>query len=237
MFQDGISYPMRGEWLGRTVIGGLLFMASVLLFPVFFVMGYLIDVLKTTVEGDEEPPAFEDWGDLFVKGIVGTIISIIYSVVPFLIFGVVGFVLFGIVGLAGSAGGDGGGIIAGFGLFAIASLGLLSLPVIFLIYYTVPAALTNYAIEDEFGAAFDFQTIKPILLSGEYLIATLLPLVVAVLLWIATSILAITGVGLLLVPFLQFYGQVAVFRMFGTAFKSVSRQSPDTVSTAGVSPN
>jgi len=234
MFEDGMSYPVRGEWFGRTVIGGLLFLFSFLLIPAFFAMGYLINVLKTTVGGAEEPPAFDDWGGLFMKGLVGTVISFVYSVVPFVVFGIIGFVLFGIVGVAGGAGGNGGGIIAGLGVTAIILLGVLFVPVVFLVYYMVPAALTNYAIEDELGAAFDFQTIKPILLSSEYLIAVLLPLVVAVFLWIATSILSITVIGLLLVPFLQFYGQVAIFRMFGTAFESVAHKSQAGASSAGV---
>ncbi|MFW6413648.1 MAG: hydrogenase subunit MbhD domain-containing protein, partial [Oceanicaulis sp.] len=33
---------------------------------------------------------------------------------------------------------------------------------------------------------------------------------------VVTAVLAVTVVGLLLVPFVQFYGQVAVFRMFGS---------------------
>ncbi len=233
MFEDGMSYPVRGDWIGRIAIGGLLAIFSFFIIPAFLLVGYLIRVLKTTVGGIDEPPQFDEWGDLFVKGLVGTVISIIYSVVPFVVFGAIGFVLFGIIGVAGSAGGDGGGIVAGLGLTAFLLLGLLFVPVVFAVYYMVPAALTNYAIEDSFGAAFDFETIKPILLSSEYLIAVLLPLVVAVLLWVATSILSITVVGLLLVPFLQFYGQVAIFRMFGTAFKTVSHRSTAAVSPSG----
>lgn len=224
MFEDGLSYPARGDWLGRTVIGGLLFAFSFLIVPAILVTGYLIDALERTVAGDEEPPAFSDWGDLFIRGLVGTVIGIVYSVVPLVGFGAIAFILFGVVGVAGGAG-DAGGVVAGLGVVALLLLGLLFIPVVFLIYYLVPAALTNYAIEDELAAAFDFGTIKPILLSSEYLIAVLLPLVVAVLLWITTSILSVTIVGLLLVPFLQFYGQLAVFRMFGSAFRTVSGRS------------
>lgn len=234
MFEDGMSYPVRGDWIGRIAIGGLLAIVSFLILPAFLIVGYLIRVLETTVGGVDEPPAFEEWGDLFVKGLVGTVIGIIYSVIPFVVFGAIGVVLFGIIGVAGSAGGDGGGLVAGLGVTALLLLLLLFIPVLFAVYYMVPAALTNYAIEDSVGAAFDFETIKPILLSSDYLIATLMPLVVAVVLWIATTILSITVVGLLLVPFLQFYGQVAVFRMFGTAFKNVDNRTPAAASTGGV---
>jgi hypothetical protein len=230
MFEDGLSYPLRGEWPKRTLIGGLLFMFSFLLLPVFPVLGYLIRVLKTTVGGEEEPPAFDDWGELFITGLVGSVIAVIYSIVPFVLFGGIAALLGGV---GGAVGGQGGSALAGLGVVTA----LLAIPVVFLVYYTVPAALTNYAIEGRFGAAFEFGSLKPVLLSSDYLIAVFLPLVVAVLLWIATSILSITVIGLVLVPFLQFYGQVAVFRMFGTAFQSVARTSPDAVSTTGVSPN
>ncbi len=93
---------------------------------------------------------------------------------------------------------------------------------LFLIYYAVPAALSAYAARGEIGAAFDLDLLKPTLLSTEYLVAVLMPIVVAVVIWIVTAVLAITVVGILLLPFVQFYGQVAVFRMFGSAFASVN---------------
>jgi hypothetical protein len=51
-----------------------------------------------------------------------------------------------------------------------------------------------------------------------------MPIVVAIVLWMISILLTITIVGLLLLPFLQFYGQVAVFRMFGVAFGTVSEK-------------
>ncbi|OYR85690.1 hypothetical protein DJ71_07370, partial [Halorubrum sp. E3] len=103
-------------------------------------------------------------------------------------------------------------------------------PVLFLIYYAVPAALSAYAARGEMSAAFDPDLLKPAVFSTEYLVAVLMPIVVAVVSWIATAVLAVTVVGLLLVPFVQFYGQVAVFRMFGAAFATVN----DRIETGSV---
>lgn len=228
MLEDGLSYPIRGEWIGRLLIGGLLAIFSVLLIPLFPLIGYFIRVLNRTVAGEDEPPAFDDWGDLFGKGVVGAIIALVYSIVPFLVFGTITFVL---VGTGGLIGGRGGSALAGLSALSL----LLMVPAVFLVYYTVPAALTSYAIDGKIGAAFDFGTMKPILLSSEYLIASLLPLVVAVGIWLVTAALSITIVGLLLVPFLQFYGQVAVFRMFGSAYSSVDatgRRADSATTTA-----
>ncbi|WP_058366323.1 DUF4013 domain-containing protein [Haloparvum sedimenti] len=215
MLEDGLSYPVRGDWIGRVIIGGVLGFLSFLLIPAFALMGYLVRVLETTVAGAEDPPEFEEWGDLLVKGIVATAIALAYTIVPLLVYFVFVFV---VLGAGGAIGGDAGALVGSLG--AIAALAFL--PVLFLVYYAVPAALTAYAARDSAGAAFDVSILRPVLFSTEYLVAVLLPIVVTFVLWIATLVLAFTVVGIVLLPFLQFYGQVAIFRMFGTAFASVS---------------
>jgi len=215
MLEDGLSYPIRGDWVGRIVIGGVLGFLSVLVVPAFLIVGYLVRVLEKTIGGDEVPPEFTDWGDLLTKGVIGTIIAIAYTVIP-----VIGYaVVVGVVaGTGGAIGGDVGALVGVVGVL----LTLAFIPVLFLVYYAVPAALSAYAARGELGAAFDADLLKPALFSTEYLVAVLMPIVVAVVVWIATAVLAVTVVGLLLVPFVQFYGQVAVFRMFGSAFAAVN---------------
>lgn len=215
MLEDGLSYPIRGDWIGRIVIGGLLGLLSVLVVPAFLLVGYLVRVLEKTVGGDEIPPEFTDWGDLLVKGLIGTIITVAYTVLPVLAYALVVAV---VGGTSGAIGGDVGALVGVVGLL----LALAFVPVLFLVYYAVPAALSAYAARGELGAAFDPDLLKPALLSTEYLVAVLMPIVVAVVTWVATAVLAVTLVGLLLVPFVQFYGQVAVFRMFGSAFATVN---------------
>ncbi|OYR50723.1 hypothetical protein DJ73_15640 [Halorubrum sp. Ea1] len=215
MLEDGLSYPIRGDWVGRIVIGGVLGFLSVLVVPAFIIVGYLVRVLEKTIGGDEVPPEFTDWGDLLMKGLIGTIITIAYTVIPVVVYAVV----VGVVsGAGGAIGGDTGALVGVVGLL----LTLAFIPVLFLVYYAVPAALSAYAARGELGAAFDADLLKPALFSTEYLVAVLMPIVVAVVVWIATAVLAVTVVGLLLVPFVQFYGQVAVFRMFGSAFATVN---------------
>lgn len=217
MLEDGLSYPVRGDWIGRVIIGGVLGFLSFLLIPAFALMGYLVRVLETTVTGADDPPEFEDWGDLLIKGIVGTAIALAYTIVPLIVYFVFVFV---VLGAGGAIGGDAGALVGGLGFLAA----LAFLPVLFLIYYAVPAALTAYAAHDSAGAAFDLSILRPVLFSTEYLTAVLLPIVVTFVLWIATTVLVFTIVGIVLLPFLQFYGQVAIFRMFGTAFASVSNR-------------
>jgi len=215
MLEDGLSYPIRGDWVGRIVIGGVLGFLSVLVLPAFLIIGSLVRVLEKTIAGDEVPPEFTDWGDLLIRGVIGTIITVAYTVIPVVAYAVVVGV---VAGTSGAIGGDVGALVGVVGVL----LALAFVPVLFLVYYAVPAALSAYAARGELGAAFDVDLLKPALFSTEYLVAVLMPIVVAVVVWIATAVLAVTVVGLLLVPFVQFYGQVAVFRMFGTAFASVN---------------
>ncbi|KOX97247.1 DUF4013 domain-containing protein [Halorubrum tropicale] len=215
MIEDGLSYPARGDWVGRIVVGGVLGFLSVLVIPTFAVLGYLVRVLERTVAGEEEPPEFTDWADLFVKGVVATLIAIVYSIVPLLAYGVL------VAAVAGVGAGIGGDLGALIGLTG-ALLALAFIPVLLFVYYAVPAALTAYAARGEASAAFDVGLLTPTLFSVEYLLAVLVPILVAVGVFVVSVVLIVTVVGAVLVPFVQFYGQVAVFRMFGTAFADQS---------------
>lgn len=215
MFEEGIKFPLEGdEAVKRIVIGGLLGIFSFLIVPAFALIGYYVEVARAGVEEVPEPPAFTDWGDLIVKGIVGTVIMIAYAIVPILL------VMFTTgVGFAGaSQDGTAGGILGGLGALGL----LVALLALLIVYYAIPAAIVNYAIEDRFGAAFDVNAIKPVLLSGDYLVAWLVPFVLVFVLNIVAVVLALTVVGHILLPFLQFYVYVSVMYMFGRAFAEAS---------------
>lgn len=211
MLEDGLGYPARGDWIGRIIIGGVLGFLSFLLIPVVFLNGYLYRVLKGTIDGQEVPPEFTDWGDLFVKGVGVTVIAVAYAIVPLALYGLVVVVFLG----AGAAvGSDGGGFLAGLGIISA----LLLIPVLLFAYYIIPAAIANYASTGDLSAGFDIDVITSVVFTTDYLAAILMPIVIGVLIWVVSAVLVITIVGVVLLPFVQFYGQVAVFRMFGTAF-------------------
>lgn len=226
MLEEGLSYPMQGDdWIARMLIGGVLIFFSFLLFPAIIFYGYLVKILKETIEGSEEPPAWEDWGELFVDGLKSMIVSFVYAIVPTAVIFGIGFAVLG-VGAAGES-----GLVAGFGLMFF----LLLIPIMFLVYYLVPAALANMAIQDSIGAAFDFSTLKDVVLSGNYFIAVLMPIVVGTIVNVVSTFLGFTVIGYVFVPFVAFYGQVAIFRMFGTAFAE-EMQTTSTTSTSPAAP-
>ncbi|ELZ87619.1 hypothetical protein C453_04674 [Haloferax elongans ATCC BAA-1513] len=231
MLEDGLSYPLSGDnTLGRIVIGSLLVAGSILVIPMFLLFGYLVRVLEYTARNEPEPPEFDDWGKMFVDGLKGVVVTLVYGILPFALIG---------VSLTLSAGGASSGNDAAAGILGgVGVIGLLASFVgLFVLYYLVPAALTNMAVEDSIGAAFDFSLLKDVLLSFDYLIAWLIPFGIAFVAQLLTSALVTFtfGIGIILVPTVQFYVNVSVFYMFGSAFGKVTGISPSrSASTAGI---
>jgi hypothetical protein len=211
MLGDALAFPRRGDdWLKTIVIGGVLsLLGGFLLIPILPVQGYLVRVLDSGVRDDHEPPVFDEWGDLFVDGILLFVIQFVYALVPFLVFAVGAFVVgVGAFAAGGSeAAGAGVGIL---GLLVFGVGGLLSL----LVAYFIPAAVANFAYEDEFAAAFDVSRIREAAFTKDYFVAVVLAIVVAVVLGSIAAILTLLIVGI----FLTFYVQVVFFFLVGRGF-------------------
>ncbi|UPV74630.1 DUF4013 domain-containing protein [Halorussus limi] len=180
----------------------------------------MIRAMAAASREEAEPPAFEDWGELLVDGIKASAVGIAYALVPIILL----FTTTGVLGAGSEAGGNAGGVLAGIGV-----LGLLVVVVLlFALQYALPAALTNMGREERLGAAFDFETLKPVLTSGEYLKAVILTFGVALIGGIAFSVFALVtiGIGYLVAPFFYFWLYLAGSYMFGTAFGSVVDTEP-----------
>jgi hypothetical protein len=110
------------------------------LLPLILVNGYLVKVIRSTVEGKTEMPEWpgfnwSEWGQIIKKGFVYTLIMLIYLAVPFAVayFGTIQGVSVGVV--------------------------LLSLLLFLVILFFMPMALVNYAATDSFAQAFNFPEI------------------------------------------------------------------------------
>lgn len=219
--ESAFRYPFRGrDGVQRVFIGGLMSYAFFLVVPIFVLFGYLLRVLERSAQGVGNPPDFDDFGDMIVDGLKMTVVSIAYAIAPLLLI-IVSVLLMG----SGQNGGTAGGIVSGMGAIGL----LVSLLAAVVLYYVLPAALTNMAVEDDVGAAFDLDTIKRVVLSGDYLVAWLIPFALGILVNILVGVLWITVIGLVVVPFIQFYVQVVTFRLFGAAFGEViDVEKPET---------
>lgn len=216
MLEDALSYPMNGDnGLARILIGGVLGLFSFLLFPLFVVYGYMIHAMASSSRGEVEPPAFEDWSDLFVDGVKAAVVGIAYSLVPLVFL----LTTTGVLGAGAEASGSAGGVLAGLGVFGL----LVVIVLLFAIQYVLPAALTNMGREGRLGAAFDFETLKPVLTSGEYVKSVLVMFGVALIGGIAFTVFSVVtlGLGYLVAPFFYFWLYLAGSHLFGRAFGDI----------------
>lgn len=214
MLEEAISYPTKGDGgIARLIIGGTLTFFSIFLIPAFFVAGYMMRTMKAASRNEEEPPEFTDWGAMFVDGVKGAVVAIAYSLIPIVVMAV----MFIVIGLGSSN--DSVGVLGGIGIVGL----LVSLVLALVVQYMLPAAFTNLARTGSIGAAFDFDTLGPVLKSKEYITAVLLTFFIAIAGGVVFGIVALVtfGIGYLLLPFFYFWLYLAGSYMFGAAFGKV----------------
>lgn len=228
MFEDALRYPWNGEnKLETLLIGGLLVLLGVFLIPILFVYGYLIRVVRQTAVGNAvEPPAFSDWGDLLVDGVVGFVISLVYFLVPAIVVSV-GTLLFVVpVTVVGSGAGDGsGGFFAAGGVLVGLTVVALSLLLTVAAAYLLPAAVAAFARTGRFGAAFSVSTLRPIVTDKQYATAWVVAVAVTLLAQILGGAVSATGIGVVLVPFISFYGNVSGAYAIGRGVSNLDFES------------
>jgi len=215
--EGALRYPMEDDdWLVTVLIGGALMLFSFLVIPAFAVAGYVVRAIDATSRGAEEPPAFEDWGELIVDGLLATVIVLLYQLIPLIVFAVtVGGSFLAL--LSGSDAGVGLGA-AGF-LGGIALTGVLSL----VFGYVGLAGLINFSRTRSIGDGFDVDAITSLVTSGDYFVAVLAMLAINFVVNIVATIAnAVTfGLASLLFVFVAFYVLVVSGSLYGQAYAAV----------------
>lgn len=218
MIQEAINYPRNDEenWVRTLLIGSVIALLSFLFLPVFLLFGYYVRVLRGSMAGDETPPVFDEWGELFVDGLKAFVVTFVYLLVPGIVFAVSsGGVILGAV-----TGGDvGAGAILG------SLVGFLVSTILFLVvWYVTPAALANHARTGSIGAGFAFGEIRPALTSGKYAVPWLMALGVGIAAGIVVGILNVVPiVGFILALPVNFYAAVVAFRLYGEGFEDATQ--------------
>lgn len=213
MLGDALSFPRSSDdWISTLLIGGILSALGVLVLPAFVLQGYLVRVLRAAAAGDRKAPSFTDWGRLFVDGLKLVVVNVVYSlafVVPYALFALFVF---------GS--GRASGVLVGV-------LGLVLLVLGLVVAFVTPAAFANFALEGDFGAAFDVGTIKSGALTTDYATAWVLALVVGLVGGVVGSFLSVVVVGV----FLIFYVQVVAYYLFARGFAKGLGRTDDVAAT------
>jgi len=188
--ERSLTYPFKDdEWLQKLLIAGIVGVIPIINLAL---IGWGIRQLKRVIDDRELPlPDWSDFGDYFVKGLMVVIGNLIYAI-PMLILICLASVLGDWFTGYEYGYGNGGPNIIGVCFGCLSSLWGLLIGVV------LPAAITHYAVTEDFASFFRFGEIFSYIGRnlGNYIIA----LIVSALVWIVASIVGgvFCGVGVIL---------------------------------------
>jgi hypothetical protein len=179
-----VGYVFEDEnWLTKVLVGGVIGLIPIVNLAT---IGYAVRTLQNVVEGRERPlPAWDDFGDFFVKGLMVFIGVLIYSL-PMILLNV------GMIPLGWMQ--DQRGI----GEFiALLSVGVACVEMVYGLVVGVwaPAAIANYSVKGDLGAFFRFGEIWGLIANnlGDYVILLIVACVVSIVAGIVGFALCIVG--------------------------------------------
>ena len=156
-FVDAFKLPFSN--FKKLAIGSLLYVVPILnILTGIFALGYVLRLTQNVVNHRVVLPDWDNLGELFMQGLKGMVITLIW----FLPAVLVAFLLYF------------GGLT-----FAFMDVGYVILALAFLVItYFVPGALIALAMSSEFASGFSFRRIFNGVLTGRYFAAWLIALVV-----------------------------------------------------------
>ncbi|MYL16996.1 DUF4013 domain-containing protein [Halorubrum terrestre] len=225
MIEASLTYLRDGDNAVTTaVIGGLLLLASPLIVPSILVLGYLTRVLRRTADGDDAPPVFGEWGDLFVDGLKAFAVAFVYSLLPLAVVAVAAAVSLGAFVVVPGTGDGGAGTFLGtfaVGIFVLVA-GLVALVLSLVGLYVTPAALAAVADSGRVGDGFAVGTLSGVVTKQAYATGWIAAAVVVLAGALAIGVLSVVPVlGTIAGVFVQFYALVAAAAIVGWTWADV----------------
>src|SRR3989344_3242689 len=176
-YQQAIKKPFSD--IKKLVIGIVL---NIIPIVNFISMGYILETASLTLSKKNNLPEWKDWWNLFVHGLLGAIIGLIYML-PALVVGIVA------VGSGVLAGLVTGSVLEGIETGGPTLIGAIVL--VLAVAYIAPLATLLYVKKWKFGDAFNFKEIFKKMLTPKYAVA-----------WLVTFVISIAAVGILsIIPF------------------------------------
>lgn len=192
----------------KFIIGAIL---NILPIINFFSAGYVIRVANASIKKDiKSMPEWNDFGDLFVKGLLGFLILMIWLIPALIIVGIIGGTAL-ISAFSGS-----------FDLALIAELGtaLLIGAILFIIIgYFVPLAILSYADKDKFSAGFDVSKIVKKAFTPEYFVRWLISIFIMMVFTVIAGL--IPKLSIVLTPIASFASMIIMFTLIGEVYNKI----------------
>jgi hypothetical protein len=210
----GLGAPFKDPaWITKALLGGVW---AVVPFTGFALTGYYLDYIRNTAHGKETPlPEWSLFGRFWVRGLLASIAIFLY-LLPAIVIMFVGVLSFIIPATVIS---DSGSIDSGSGLEALFAGGMCLVFALAMVYMVAvwifaAAALTHYAMHEEFGTAFAFGEIKRRLSTpgSAYATALIMSIVIAV---VASTVSSTVTAVLFVIPFLGWIAGIFIAGAIG----------------------
>jgi len=209
--KKALTFPFNDQnWVVKLLIGLVL---TIIPIVNFFSMGYVYEVFKKVVN-KQEPflPEWDNWGDLFKKGLMLFLIALVYAIIPAILFGAG----MGMISRAAMMGAYGYGQPAvGSGIFG----GLLAFvggALLLIVELMLPMVFAHYAKNNEnFGSAFKIGEIISNIFKviGDYLLAIVVLIGIAIVIGLVMMIPILGWIAYILAIFYIFLVAFVLFAM------------------------
>ncbi len=228
IISNSIRYP-TSNW-GKVLILGVIMIASILIVPVFLLIGYLFRIIKATLAGLDELPEFDEIGEMFVDGLKVFVVGIVYSI-PVII---ISLIITAITGSSSSA------------TLSLNPAMIWGLVLVYIVYIIVAVivglieviAIANMAYYDgDLGAAFSFSEILDRIAKigwGKYIITYIVIAIVAFIGFIIGLLTLFILVGFILLPlviapFIYMFGVRAIALLFTESIDEIPESPREPV--------
>lgn len=200
-FDKVITAPFRNGGFVRLIIGGLLEFIPIIGF--LFALGYTLKCYEHGTAERDEMPEWSQWGQKLADGFMVLLISLIYMIVPLLFLpSIISFAEYGMRGYYD------------FSMIVIPAL-------LYLVFgFSIPMALSNYAVNRTFVSAFNLGYIFKLIAAkpGSYIGAFFLYWFACLMTFLFVIFVPI--VGWLFSIFAGFYMSCVSGLLFGSVYKS-----------------
>jgi hypothetical protein len=172
--QKIIVFPFRDEkWKSKFAVGGLFIFASIFIIPMFFIGGYIHEIMRRIIVDKREPslPLWDDIGNYLQNGFKMWAVNFLFSspaillMLPYFIY----FMSFPFMAEISEE----AGIVAALGFPITMGLMMLGSLVSLVLSFLSITAISHMVAKGEFSAAFQIREWWPILRKnfGGYLLA------------------------------------------------------------------
>ena len=189
------SYMFKDkDWLMKIVLGGVFALLSVILIGIPFMLGYVLEVVRSVAAGrDEELPAWDNLGDKFVQGLMILVVVLIASI-PLWLFSCVLGVFNGIAARSSSDALSTLAILVNGLMWLLNGLYGLVLAIF------APAFMIRYAMTREFGATLKIgEALKVIKANlGSYIL-------IIIITWVAQVVAGFGAIACVIGVFLTYF--------------------------------